>query len=269
MIIDIHTHIFPDEVAKKAIPKLAATINLPPAMDGTSEGLLAAMSDARIDISVILPVITNVRQFDSIIRFAHALNERRYPENGPRLLSIAGIHPDMADYRKKLTQIHAMGFRGIKLHPDYQEVFFDDIRYMRILDKASELGLFTITHAGYDPVSPQRSHCTVSRVCRVLKEVAPKDLILAHMGSNEFYDGSEQMLVGQDVYFDTAYSICQMDKEQLARMIKDHGPHRILFGSDTPWADQKKALSIFRSLPLTQEEQEQILWKNAASLLNI
>ncbi len=269
MIIDIHTHIFPDEVAKKAIPKLAATINLPPSMDGTSEGLLASMADAGIRISVILPVITNVKQFDSIIRFAHALNERVYPKDGPRLLSIAGIHPDMPDYRERLTQIHDMGFKGIKLHPDYQEVYFDDVRYMRILDKASELGLFTITHAGYDPVSPQRSHCTASRVRRVIEEVAPKDLILAHMGSNVFYDESEEILVGQDIYFDTAYSICHMEKEQLTRMIKKHGPHRILFGSDTPWADQKKALAIFRSLPLTTGEQEQILWKNAAALLDI
>lgn len=269
MIIDTHTHIFPDEVAKKAIPKLAATIDQSPSMDGTSEGLIASMTNAGIDISVILPVITNVRQFDSIIRFASAINERDYPAGGPRLLSIAGIHPDMPDYKEKLTQIHAMGFKGIKLHPDYQGVSFDDIRYMRILDKASELGLFTLTHAGYDPVCPDQTHCTAAHVRRVLKEVAPRKLILAHMGSNEFYDRSEEMLVGQDVYFDTAYSICHMKKEQLTRMIKDHGPHRILFGSDTPWADQKKALSIFRSLPLTDEEQEQILWKNAAALLNI
>ncbi len=89
------------------------------------------------------------------------------------------------------------------------------------------------------------------------------------MGSNEFYDSSEELLVGQDVYFDTAYSICHMHKDQLTRMIKDHGAHRILFGSDTPWADQEEAVSILRSLPLTPEEQEQILWKNAAALLNI
>ena len=60
-----------------------------------------------------------------------------------------------------------------------------------------------------------------------------------------------------------------MHKDQLTRMIKDHGAHRILFGSDTPWADQEEAVSILRSLPLTPEEQEQILWKNAAALLNI
>ncbi len=269
MIIDIHTHIFPDKVAEKAIPKLSATINLAPSMNGTANGLLSSMERAGVDLSVILPAITNVKQFDSIIRFADSINDREYSKDGPRLFSIAGMHPDMTDYKEKLTLIRRMGFKGIKLHPDYQNAFFDDIRFMRILDKASELDLFTITHAGYDPYSPDQVHCTARRVRRVLDEVAPRKLILAHMGSNELYDESEELLVGQDVYFDTAYSICHMDKEQLTRMIRNHGANRIFFGSDAPWADQKEALSIFRSLPLTKEEQEQILWKNAAALLNI
>lgn len=269
MIIDMHTHIFPDKVAKKAIPKLAETIDLAPSMDGTADGLLDSMTRAGVDLSVILPVVTNPQQFDSIIRFADFINQQEYPKDEPRLLSIAGIHPDMPDYKERLTQITNTGFKGIKIHPDYQEVCFDDIRYMRILDKASELGLFTLTHAGYDPYSPDQVHCSAPHIRRVLEEVAPKKLILAHMGNNEFYDESEELLVGQDVYFDTAYSICHMDKEQLLRMIKNHGTHRILFGSDAPWGGQKEAVSILKSLPLTPEEQEQIFWKNAAELLDL
>lgn len=269
MIIDFHTHIFPDPVAEKAIPKLADVIHIAPSTRGTADSLLDSMTRAGIHTSVILPAVTNVKQFDSIIRFAQAVNERDYPKDGPRLFSIGGIHPDMPDYKEKLTLIHQMGLKGIKIHPDYQGVFFDDIRYMRILDKASELGLFTLTHAGYDPYSPQQVHCTPDRVRRVLKEVAPQKLILAHMGCNEFYDESEELLVGQDIYMDTAYSLCHMDKEQLRRMIKNHGAHRILFGTDTPWTDQKEALAVFHSLSLEPEEVEQILWKNAAELLEL
>lgn len=267
MIIDFHTHIFPEKVAEKAIPKLADVINIAPSTSGTADSLLDSMDRAGIHTSVILPAVTNVKQFDSIIRFAHAINERDYPKDRPRLFSIAGIHPDMPDYKEKLTLIHRMGFRGIKIHPDYQGVFFDDIRYMRILDKASELGLFTITHAGFDPYSPGKVHCTPERVRRVLDEAAPQKLILAHMGCNEFYDKSEELLVGQDLYMDTAYSLCHMDRQQLCRMIKNHGAHRILFGTDSPWTDQAESVSVLRSLPLKDEEREQILWKNGAELL--
>ncbi len=268
MIIDFHTHIFPEKVAEKAIPKLAGVIHITPSTNGTADSLLDSMARAGIHTSVILPTVTNVRQFDSIIRFAQEINERDYPKEGPRLFSIAGVHPDMPDYKEKLALISQMGFKGIKIHPDYQGVFFDDIRYMRILDKASELGLFTLTHAGYDPYSP-KVHCTAARARRVLDEVAPKNLILAHMGCNEFYDDSEELLIGQDVYLDTAYSICHMEREQLARMIKNHGTDKILFGTDSPWTDQKEALAVFRSLDLSPEEQEQILWKNGGELLNL
>lgn len=267
MIIDFHTHIFPEKVAEKAIPKLADVIHITPSTNGTADSLLESMARAGVHTSVILPTVTNVKQFDSIIRFAQSINERDFSSDGPCLFSIAGIHPDMPDYKEKLTLIQRMGFKGIKVHPDYQGVYFDDIRYMRILDKASELGLFTITHAGYDPYSPEKVHCTPERVRRVLDEVKPQKLILAHMGCNEFYDQSEELLVGQDVYLDTAYSICHMDREQLCRMIKNHGARRILFGTDTPWTDQAEAVSVLRALPLEDEEREQIFWKNARELL--
>ena len=50
-------------------------------------------------------------------------------------------------------------------------------------------------------------------------------------------------------------------------MIKSHGAHRILFGTDTPWTGQAEAVSVLRSLPLEDEEREQIFWKNARELL--
>ena len=40
---------------------------------------------------------------------------------------------------KRLKELKHMGFKGIKLHPDYQETFIDDIRYKRIISYASEL----------------------------------------------------------------------------------------------------------------------------------
>ena len=43
MVIDFHTHAFPDELAKKAIPKLAANGNIANVGDGTVRSLLAEM----------------------------------------------------------------------------------------------------------------------------------------------------------------------------------------------------------------------------------
>lgn len=93
--------------------------------------------------------------------------------------------------------------KGIKLHPDYQDMYFDNIRYERIIDAASELGLITVVHAGVDPKCPEDVHCTPEMARKVLDDVKPEKLVLAHMGGNEMWDDVERYLVGQNVYFDT------------------------------------------------------------------
>ena len=46
------------------------------------------------------------------------------------------------------------------------------------------------------------------------------------------------------------------------------GSERILFGTDSPWADQQEEIRTLTALPLTQTEIENILSLNAARLLN-
>lgn len=270
MIIDFHTHIFPEKVAQKALPKLSSVIHLEPATDGTVQGLLSSMREAGIDISVVLPTVTAPHQFDSILKFACYVNEYDYGEKGPRLISLGGIHPGSEHYREELQLLKDYGFAGFKIHPDYQLTCFNDIRYKRILDRAAELELCCVTHTGYDPYSPDKIHCTPEMVLEVIREVCPYRLVLAHMGCNENYDASEAMLMGQPVYLDMSYSLLHMDPGQLTRMIRAHGTRRILFGSDSPWTSQKKDVAQFRALDeFTEEEQEQMLSGNAAKLLRL
>ncbi|HIX59780.1 MAG TPA: amidohydrolase family protein [Candidatus Blautia gallistercoris] len=270
MIIDFHTHIFPEKVARKALPKLSSVIHLDPATDGTIEGLLASMREAGIAVSVVMPTVTDPHQFDSILRFACLVNEYDYGQDGPRLISFGGIHPDSSDYKEQLQLLKDHGFAGFKIHPDYQLTCFNDIRYKRILYRAAELELCCLTHCGYDPYSPDKVHCTPQMILDVIKEVSPYHLVLAHMGSNNNYDESEAMLMGQPVYLDMAYSLLHMDRKQLVRMIRAHGTDKVLFGSDSPWTSQKEDVEVFRSLgSLTDLEKEQIFSGNARKLLGI
>ena len=59
-----------------------------------------------------------------------------------------------------------------------------------------------------------------------------------------------------------------MSKEQLARMIRKHGADKVLFATDSPWTGQKESLKIFKTLELTEQEKEMVLWENACRLLN-
>lgn len=269
MIIDFHTHIFPEKIAARALSRLTAVINQEPAINGCAEDLQASMKRAGIDISVVLPVVTDIKQFDSILRFASYINETYSSSQEQRLLSLAGIHPDDPDYREHLAFIKREGFAGIKIHPNYQNVEFNDIRIKKLLYAASEIGLPVITHAGFDPYTPDHEFCTPDMVLDVVKDVAPENLILAHLGCNENYDEAEEKLCGQNIYLDTAYSITHISEVQFIRMVRKHGADKILFASDCPWAEQKTCVEILKKCALTDWEKELILSKNACRILGI
>ena len=145
MIVDVHTHTFPDRIAAPTIEKLARLAHIKPFTDGSNSALLASMAQAGVDRSVVLPVATNIRQVFHVNDSAARLNQD-YPCTG--VLSLGCLHPDLPQWREELDRIVELGLKGIKLHPVYQDVDFDDPRYLRILERCGELGLVVLTHAG-------------------------------------------------------------------------------------------------------------------------
>ena len=262
MIIDFHTHMFPDKIAKGTIDFLAGVCKMTPYTDGTYEGLKKETLASGVDLSVALPIVTKPSQFDSVNAFASHYQ-------GKPVLSFGSIHPDCEDYKGKLRRIKEMGFKGIKLHPDYQEVYFNDIRYKRIISFASELDLIISVHAGLDPKCPDDIHCTPSMSAEVIRDTEAPKLVLAHMGGNAKWDEVEEYLVGKQVYFDTGVVLDKMPEEQFIRIVRTHGADKILFATDSPWSGQKEFLKIMEEMPLTEEEREKILGENARRLLGI
>ena len=262
MVIDFHTHMFPDKIADKTITFLAEVCQMPPQTDGTYTGLSESAKKGGVDLSIALPAMTKPSQFDSVNTFAAAHQEGN-------VISFGGIHPATEHYREELRHIKELGLKGIKLHPDYQDMYFDNIRYERIIDAASELGLITVVHAGVDPKCPEDVHCTPEMARKVLDDVKPEKLVLAHMGGNEMWDDVERYLVGQNVYFDTGVILNTMPQEQFLRIVHMHGADRILFGTDSPWADQKNFVALLEHMTLTEEEKAAIFSENAKKLLGI
>lgn len=261
-MIDFHTHIFPDAVAEKSLPHLAKVCRTDPHSDGKMSGLIKSMEEAKIDCAVVLPVITAPKQFESIHRFAMQFLEGK-------LISFGGMHPEYVDYKEKIRWIKEQGFKGIKIQPDYQGTYFNDIRYKRIISFATELDMMVLTHAGLDPLCPDDIHCTPQMAAEVIDEVKPTKLILSHMGGIAMADESERYLVGKDVYFDTAYVLDKMPQEQFVRMVRNHGADKILFATDSPWGGQKEFVKCMTDMPFTESEKQIILEGNAKRLLNI
>ena len=58
-------------------------------------------------------------------------------------------------------------------------------------------------------------------------------------------------------------------KENFLKMVKLHGADKILFASDSPWSNAKAEIDTIKSLPITDEEKQLILGKNAQRLLGL
>ena len=282
MIIDIHTHTFPDKIAAATLDKLKHLSHTIPFTDGTAAGLAASMARAGVDRSVVMPVATSPRQVPHVNDASARMNELG-AQTG--VLSFGCMHPDFDGWKEELARVRDLGLKGIKLHPQYQGTDFDDPRYLRILDRCGELGLVVLTHAGLDIGMPGKDNCAPEMVARVLEQVGPVKLVLAHMGSWRQWDRVEALLPGTGVYLDTSFSLGEitplddghyrpgdlplLDEAAFLRMVRRFGPDRILFGTDSPWDDQGAALARLQALPLEPAELEAILGGNAKRLLGI
>lgn len=282
MVIDIHTHTFPDKLAATTIPKLEGMSHTRAYVDGTVSGLRASLVRAGVDASLVLPVATNPRQVVHVNDSSAQINDLG-PETG--VYSFGCMHPDFSDYRAELSRVKELGMKGIKLHPVYQGVDFDDIRTLRILDRAAELGLIVLTHSGLDIGFPGEVRVTPKMVLHAIQEVGPLTLILAHMGGWRNWDQVEQLLSDTPVRLDTAFTLGDMapandgfyspeelhmmGAEQFTRMVRLFGYERIYFGTDSPWGGQKESLDLIRALPLPQDQLDAILGGNAQKLLDL
>ncbi|MBR0414811.1 MAG: amidohydrolase family protein [Clostridia bacterium] len=275
-MIDAHTHTFPDAMAAEVVSQLEKKACSRAYLAGTDTALQQSMQKAGIDYSILLPVMTNAKQVVKLNDIALQKNENT-PATG--LFSLGGMHPDFEGYAAELTRIAARGMTGIKLHPAYQGVDLDNLRYLRIIEKAAELNLAVVVHAGLDIGIMHHNFSSVSHIQTVLREIAPPKLVLAHMGGWKGWDTVERELCGENVYFDTSFSLGSyvppeeikvpaetrrmLDSAQFERMVKKHGADKILFGSDSPWSDQAQSIAQIKACHFSEEEIIKIFDTNA------
>ena len=282
MIIDIHTHIFPSKIAANVIDKLSRTSRTVAFTDGTVDSLINSMKNSNVDISVILPVATNPYQVEKVNNASTELNEK-YSEDG--IISFACMHPEYENYSKELSRIKNLGFKGIKIHPVYQDVEIDNIKYLRIFERAAELDLIVITHAGLDIGFPGVVKCS-PKMCRdVVDEIGNFKFILAHMGGWKNWDEVAEYLADTKVYIDTAFStgtitprkdshweakeLKMLNEEEFIKLFNLFGADRIIFGTDSPWSSQNESIKFIQILQITEEDKMKIFGGNAKNLLKV
>lgn len=260
-VIDFHTHAFPNALAPAAIAALEAQGDITAHYDGTIGGLIETMDHAGIDISVVQPVATKPSQVPSINDWAASLAS-------DRIVPFGSMHPDLEDPRAEVARMAAIGLKGFKMHPEYQEFEPHEQRMERVYEAAAEHGMVVLFHAGGD-IAFDTTRGTPSSFASVLDRWPGLHAVLAHLGGFREWPGVSEHLAGRDVMLDTAYTLGHLPDEEFVAIVRAHGAGRVMFGSDGPWTDPARELDHMHSLGFSEDELDAILGRNAELLLGL
>ena len=258
-IIDIHTHAWPDAIAPAAIASLERLGTLSAHYDGTVAGLELEMRASGVSVSVIQPVATKPGQVRSINAWAASLRS-------DNLVAFGAMHPDVDDPADEVARMAALGLRGIKLHPEHQDFTPDEARLAPLYEAAIAHDMTVFFHAGADELH-DTIHGTPRAFAHVVDAFPQMRVVLAHLGGFRVWNEVAEVLVGRNVYLDTAYTLGHLPDADFVEILHAHGAEKVLFGSDGPWTDAAAEAAWIRRLPLAEGVIEAVLGGNAARLL--
>ena len=178
--IDVHAHIFPDQVALNAVPVMAKEAGIKEAIDGRLTSLSDSMDHAGIGISWIQPVATNPIQVDKINSWMESVRSER-------IIPFGAMHPDYSDLPGLIRDLSRRGFPGIKIHPEYQSLQPNDPNLFPMYEAVIEENMIILYHAGVDIGIPS-INSTPKHFVRLIDTYPDLSLILAHMGGFQQWD---------------------------------------------------------------------------------
>ena len=259
-IIDFHAHAFPDQIAASAIPYLEEEGDVKANHDGRISSLLAIMDREGVDKSVICCIATRPSQFEAIVSWSKQISS-------DRIIPFPSFHPDDPQAVEHISQIKEEGFKGIKMHPYYQQFFLDDEKLYPAYEKISELGLILVMHTGFDIAFPRIRRCDPRQILNVMTRFPELKMVTTHLGAWQQWDEVEDLLAGRKIYMDISYTLGQIDNQTARRIILKHPREYLLFGTDSPWSGPQKTYKQLHALELGDEREELIIRKNGLALL--
>ena len=256
-VIDFHTHAFPTKIAQPAVDQLSSHYKLSVARPGTLQDLLDCAREAGVIKICLHAAATSAEQVEPT-------NNWIAQQCSDFIIGFGSLHVEYKDFPTELVRMKSMGLTGIKFHADFQGFAIDDRRMWPVYEAIGDrfLVMFHVGDRESDLSNP-------ARLGRVLDNFPGLRVIAAHLGGWSRWQEAKDHILGRDVYIDTSSTTWVLPPEEVAALIRAHDTERVLFGTDYPIVAHRQELNAFARVPLTREEREKILWKNAARLLGL
>ena len=257
-IIDAHTHIYPDKIARKAAAHIGEFYDGLGFCGGDVASLLRLMDEQGIDLSVVNSAAMTPHQVDSINRFLLESAEA-HPD---RFIPMGTMHPDSTheEQERHVQFLTDHQMHGIKIHPDRLAMPLDDPKLRHIYGLCQEAGLPVLLHTGdsrYDFTNPNRLE-------PVVRDFPRLTIIGGHFAGREFYrEAADRLHSYPNLFADCSSSFSWLGKDEALYCIRTFTADHIMFGTDHPMFRPGFDLDYLFSLPLTHEELEKILSETA------
>ncbi len=261
MIIDAHAHIYPDKIAKKATEAIGDFYNLKMEDAGTTTRLLEEGKKAGVDRYVVHSCATKAHQVRPINEFIKSEVDKH-----PEFIPFMTLHEDLTEEEMKgeVEWCLSKGFKGIKLHPDFQKFYIDGENAEKFYRSAGDK-LPILLHVGDDRYEYSKPH----RLARMARKYPNVNFIAAHFGGYRCWDDVEVYKGLENVYFDTCSSLAFISPERAREIIDMMGVEKFFFATDFPMWDAEGEMERFNKIPMTEIEREMVFSLNLRKLLKI
>lgn len=261
--INAHCHIYPAKIAERAVEGIKAFYGLDMlVLNGMTDDLIKEGESLGCVHYLVHSVATVPKQVNSINEFiAEEVNSH------PGLFTGFGtLHPDSEDLEGDLNHLIELGLKGVKLHPDFQFFALNESKGDLVGDLIERAGLPTLVHCG----DPRYNYSNPDQMKVFLERHPNLTVIGAHLGGWSRWEEAAEKLSGiPNFYVDCSSSLRDLSPEKAVELIHMYGVDKVLWGTDYPMWEAATEFEYFEKLPLSEEERELILYKNAAKLLNL
>jgi len=291
MLIDAHTHLWPGDETTPSMVAYLKKRNIwdPSSRALTAEGLLEVMDKEEIEISLVAGISLKTGADNEVYRKVNNYLASEINKGNQRLLGLAVADPLGGQSSLDLIKefIEDFGFKGLKLHPSFQEFYPHDQKLYPLYGLMENYRLPILFHTGYIGIAPFKNYYSMPEYLdQVAGDFPNLTILLSHAGKPWFDDTAVMLRKHANVYVDVSSNmgrpqdLAYKPMEEFLYKVKIWVGNfdRLLFGSDYPLYDQRDTLSaIYRAADslnqtynnfISDDDMEKIFYRNSQKLID-
>jgi len=235
----------------------------------TAKTLVELMDKNNIDKAIVASIN------GTLYKNVHSANEEiaeEAKEFGDRLIPFATLNPTWAGWEEDLKRCSdELGFKGLRLYPQYHGYSITDSVALKIIDAATERNW--VVQVPMTLVDRRQRHSW-----DIAEDIPPSDfekLVALRpntkwMFLNSYGINPENLPGNANYLIDIANPYYQtLLRKEIPNLISVAGSEHVAFGTDMPFRIPNAAILKLENLEISDSDKEKIAWKNATEMLKL